>query len=124
MSAEQHIKLGVTLRPNVTSEVMVTVRNNPAERVCLGQTLLVIHGLAHTAATWNPFINELFSSRAGQLFCRVIAVDLPGHGLSGLPRGTDYGSLLIDDYVTAVQGVLDGLRSYRIFPTSLIGHSM
>ena len=124
LSAEQRIKLTVTLRPSVTSDVMVTVHNNPSDGRCFGQTLLTVHGLAHTAATWNPFIDELFSTQGGQLFCRVVTVDLPGHGLSALPQGTNFGSLLIDDYITALQGVLDGLRSYHIVPTALIGHSM
>jgi pimeloyl-ACP methyl ester carboxylesterase len=123
-AGDQQIVLKVALGPNVVDDVAVTIRENPNVRVCLGQTVLLVHGLAHTAATWNPLIDHLFSKPGKSLICRVAAVDLPGHGFSGLPSGTNFGSLLIDDYVTAVLGALDGLREHHVYPNGIVAHSL
>ena len=123
-AADYDVSLPVAVRDNTTTNVVVTVRENPRNRRCLGRTLLTVPGLSHTAATWNPLIDQLFSSGSNRLLCRVASVDLPGHGKSGLPQGAFYGSLTIDDYVTAVAGALDGLNARRIHPTAIVGHSM
>lgn len=123
-AADYDISIPVTLRPQVTTSIMVTIRENPAGRHCIGRTLLALHGLAHSAATWNPLIDQLFGSTGGRVVCRVAAVDLPGHGKSGLPQGSSYGSLTVDDYVTAVAGTLAGLNARFIYPHAVIGHSM
>ena len=123
-AAEHDVSIPVTLRTNVTTNVVVTIRDNPHDLPCIGRTLVTVSGLAHTAAAWNPLIDQLFGSSGNRLVCRVAAIDLPGHGKSGLPQGALYGSLTIDDYVTAVAGALDGLNARFIHPHAIIGHSM
>jgi len=123
-AADYDVTFPIALRPGVSSRVVVTMRENPSRRHCLGGTLLTVPGLAHTAATWNPFIDQLFASQAGAVFCRVAAIDLPGHGKSGLPEGAIYGTLLMEDYVTVVAGVLDGFKTKHMPVRSVLGHSM
>jgi pimeloyl-ACP methyl ester carboxylesterase len=65
-----------------------------------GAPLLLLHGGAQTAAAWAPLFTEL------QGF-RLLAVDLPGHGLSdpvGYRRGRvrAHTLLLVDDLVDAL----------------------
>jgi len=48
-----------------------------------GETLLLIHGMAGSSATWRAIIPELSKKY------RVVAPDLLGHGASAKPRG-DY----------------------------------
>jgi pimeloyl-ACP methyl ester carboxylesterase len=123
-AANHDVSIPVTLRTNVTTNVVVTIRENPRDLHCIGRTLVTVSGLTHTAATWNPLIDQLFGSNGSRLVCRVAAIDLPGHGKSGLPQGALYGSLTVDDYVTAVAGALDGLNARFIHPHAIIGHSM
>ena len=123
-AADHDVSIPITLRTNVTTNVVVTIRENPRDSRCIGRTLVTVPGMAHTAATWNPLIDQLFGSSGKRLVCRVAAIDLPGHGKSGLPQGALYGSLSIDDYVTAVAGALDGLNARFIHPHAIIGHSM
>lgn len=114
---------GVSLRPGVTSDIHATVYVNP--HFCWGGTVLAIHGFAHTGATWEPFADAMFTdplTRHGA--CRIVAVDLPGHGRSSLPTGIAYGDLAVDDYVTGALGSLDALKALGIRPRSIIGHSM
>jgi pimeloyl-ACP methyl ester carboxylesterase len=117
--------VSVELRPGVEGDVHVDVRENPRNRGrCVGPTLAFVHGLAHTAATWNPLVDELFASGRRGLACKVLLLDLPGHGQSPVPDGLSFGELLLDDYVTAVLGTLDSLRPQGLRPAALIGHSM
>lgn len=54
--------------------------------------VLLLHGLGSCAADWTPQIEILQATH------RVVAVDLPGHGASPLPRGR----LTIEDMAVAV----------------------
>ena len=115
----------VTLRPGVTSTLSVVVRENKRyPGPCLGPTLAFVHGVAHSAATWNPLVDEIFAGGRRGLACKALLIDLPGHGASSQPTGIPYGQLLVDDYVTAVLAALDELRASGLRPTALIGHSM
>jgi pimeloyl-ACP methyl ester carboxylesterase len=114
----------VSLRPGVVTDIGVTVRTNPRHERCVGRTIAAVHGVAHTAATWNPLVDELFSPSHSAVVCRVALIDLPGHGQSALPSGSTFGELLVDDYVTAVIGTLDGLAARKIRPHAIVGHSM
>jgi len=82
-------------------------------------TALLIHGTASDRWTWEPLIEAL------PLGIGLLAIDLPGHGLTALPRG-DGGALdtrrfqldsLARDCI-ALLGQLSGVRSPIV-----VGHS-
>ena len=77
-----------------------------------GPPLVLLHGVSLSAASWAP----LFSALPG---CRLLAVDLPGHGLSepaGYRRGhvRQHARELIDD-------ILDALGLDEV---PVVGHSL
>lgn len=77
-----------------------------------GRPLVLLHGVSLSAAAWAP----LFSALPGW---RLLAVDLPGHGLSDptvFRRGhvREYGHELVDD-------ILDGLE---LDEAPVLGHSL
>jgi pimeloyl-ACP methyl ester carboxylesterase len=76
-----------------------------------GPVLVLVHGYLESGEIWKDFV-PLLSGR-----CRVICVDLPGHGRSGT-WGSEHS---MEDLAASVKAVLDaeGIRS-----TFLIGHSM
>jgi pimeloyl-ACP methyl ester carboxylesterase len=114
----------VPLRPGVTVDLNLEVFSSP-RRCCLGKTVFAVHGVANTAAAWEAMATELLSHELkGPRICRVVALDLPGHGGSGLPNGLLFGQLLLDDYVAAVINSLERLRALKIRPRTLVGHSM
>jgi pimeloyl-ACP methyl ester carboxylesterase len=118
---------GVALRPGVDTDVHLRVFTN-ASTPCRSSknTIFAIHGVAHTAATWRPLAQAMFDAdRPGRPVCRVVAIDLPGHGQSPGPRGALYGELTADDYVTAILGTASRLRTdHKLRPTTMMGHSM
>ncbi len=76
-----------------------------------GPTVVCVHGLAGSAVNWSA-IAPLLTGH-----CRVLALDLPGHGLTrSLGRGTDVASLrgLLHRFIEAVPAG----------PVMLIGNSM
>ncbi len=77
-----------------------------------GEPLLLIHGWNASSAMWMLNLRGLSSER------RVIAVDLPGHGGSGLP----------EDFVpdlAGYAGFIEDLRRALFLPSlDLVGHSM
>ena len=76
-----------------------------------GEPLILIHGVGMRLEAWAPQIAAL-SAR-----CRVIAVDMPGHGESDrLPPGARLG-----DFVAWLGVLLDDLSLERV---NLAGHSM
>lgn len=122
--ADQDLRIPVTLRPGVEAELAVTVREPPGRPRCAaGPVAVAVHGLAHTAATFTPLIDELLRAGAAPR-CGIAVLDLPGHGRSGLPVGAAFGQLLLDDYVTALLAALEGLRGRGLRPRVLVGHSM
>lgn len=77
-----------------------------------GPAVVLLHGVSESAAIWAPLFPELRGFR-------LLAVDLPGHGLSdpvALRRGQvrEYARLLIDD-------IFDALR---LDQAPVIGHSL
>ena len=75
-----------------------------------GRPMVIFHGNSHCGGAWAPVAERL----AGPF--RVLAFDLPGHGLSDKPEtGYDWGSLR-DDLVA----ILDTLDLHR---TVVVGHS-
>jgi pimeloyl-ACP methyl ester carboxylesterase len=115
----------VDLRPGVSVDLHVRVFVDETDHgACTAsQTAIAVPGFAHTAATWGPFAEALFEEKP-QTVCRLVALDLPGHGLSGLPSGgLQFSFLTLDDYVTALLGVTAKLPAHGIEPRAMIGHS-
>lgn len=115
----------VALRPGVEADVRLSVYTN-GKTPCKSNTIFAIHGVTHTAATWKPLAQAMFDENPpGRPVCRVVAIDLPGHGQSPPPRGALYGELNGDDYVQAILASLDRLQSvHKIRARTVMGHSM
>lgn len=75
-----------------------------------GPPLLCIHGAGGNHTVWLDAMKYISDDR------RVIALDLPGHGLSGGPACES-----IADYVGQAKGVADALD---LAPLAICGHSM
>lgn len=76
-----------------------------------GAPLVLLHGVGMQSAAWGPQI-EALSGR-----CRVVALDLPGHGSSDpLPVGSKLADFV--DWCHAA------LRALDLGPVNLVGHSM
>ncbi len=78
-----------------------------------GETLLLIHGMAGSSATWRAVIPELAKRY------RVVAPDLLGHGESAKPRG-DYS---LGAFAAWLRDLLDelGIRQATVVGQSLGG---
>jgi pimeloyl-ACP methyl ester carboxylesterase len=116
----------VALRPGITVDLNITVfvdEDAPGSSSTPNKTALAVSGFAHTAASWSAFAEALFDNEP-QRVCRLAAIDLPGHGGSGLPEGgLPFGFLTLDDYATAVLAAIEGLNARGLEVGSLIGHS-
>ena len=76
-----------------------------------GAPLVLLHGVGMQSATWAPQLAALSSSH------RVIALDLPGHGISSpLPASSE-----LPDFVVWAAEAIGALGFDRV---SLAGHSM
>lgn len=78
-----------------------------------GPPLLMLHGFTGSAACWHPFLPE-FGRR-----CRVIAVDLPGHGRTDAPR--DAARYRTEAVVDDLCRLLDELS---VDKAAVLGYSM
>ena len=89
------------------------------------KTLLAVHGLAHTGATFKPLAKELFKKTGRDKIDRVLALNFPGRNGSGLPSNPNlpFGNLTVEDYTAVLLGVLDQLPK-QINIESIVGHSM
>ena len=116
----------VALRPGVTVDIHLRVfvdEDYPAAKCNANKTAVAVPGYAHTAATWGPFAEALFADTP-QKICRLVAIDFPGHGLSGLPEGgLSFSNLTLEDYATVVLAVLQALPQHGIEARVLFGHS-
>ena len=76
-----------------------------------GDTIVLLHGYLESNEIWDP-LTEMLEKRF-----RVIAVDLPGHGKSGV-----YSEIHTMEFMAgAVKAVIDSLKIRKIF---LAGHSL
>ena len=94
-------------------------------------TFLLVHGAWHSAMHWDA-VAAILAGRG----CRVLAIDLPGHGLKAkFPEAylrQDLAALAtepsplkdvsLDDYVAAVVTAARGLAQYG--PVTVVGHSI
>lgn len=95
------------------------------------RVFLLVHGAWHNALHWNEVAIRLTSAGA-----RVVAVDLPGHGLNArltpsylaqdgealLSAPSPHKDVTLDDYVGAVGDVIAGIDDAA--EITLVGHSM
>jgi pimeloyl-ACP methyl ester carboxylesterase len=117
------VGLGGGVRVDLRVRVVVDERwiDEPS---CADRAVLLVHGAAHNAASWEPFAEALLGSWWEPRACRVYAIDLPGHGGSSLPAGASYGELGIAHYAAAVRAVLDALAAEGVRVRTIAGHSM
>ena len=84
----------------------------PADKATTNDALLLLHGGAVSLETWAPWIERLRGTR------RIVAIDLPGHGLTGATMEDDYTVEGMATFVEAMTGAL-GLKGGFV----LVGHS-
>lgn len=76
-----------------------------------GIPVVLLHGYLESLNIWDDFASSLAEH------CRVIRIDLPGHGGSGIIRETHTMELIAE----SVKAILDHLKLEKVF---LIGHSL
>ncbi|MDQ3721065.1 MAG: alpha/beta fold hydrolase [Actinomycetota bacterium] len=76
-----------------------------------GPPIVLIHGITSSARTWREVMPGLAERHT------VIALDLPGHGRSGKPRG-DYS---LGNYASGIRDLLAVLDIGRV---TVVGHSL
>lgn len=116
----------VEVRSGVTADINVTVFVNERSPLCLvlGRSLLTLHGIGFTAASWEPMADAVFDEYRGLAsYCRMYAIDLPGHGMSGLPEGMLFGDMTLNDLLTTYRNTWQRLRQMQVRPDTVVGHS-
>lgn len=76
------------------------------------RTVVLIHGWTCDHTFWDAQVPALSKSY------RVLAIDLPGHGRSGVPPEA---SMTMDNFARAIAAVMDEAKVER---ATLVGHSM
>lgn len=111
--------------PNHTFvDIGTRVIENPVVRG--GKTVLLLHGLVHTANAMVP-LGTAIVSNPGNAVRRVLIPDLPGRGLSGFPYGNPavlFGSLDLEDYSAIMTEALIAYRLHNLVPSMIVAHSM
>lgn len=116
----------VEVRSGVTADISVSVFVNERSPLCLilGRSLLTLHGIGFTAASWEPMADAVFAEHRGlATYCRMYAIDLPGHGASGLPEGMLFGDMTLTDLLTAYRNTWQRLTQMQVRPETVVGHS-
>ena len=81
-----------------------------------GRTVVLLHGRGHSAAMWFSYLTVLARG------WRVLAVDLPGFGLSSAPEGPLRAA---EDGVSFFTGPVEELLLERgVGPVVVVGHSL
>jgi len=75
-----------------------------------GPPIVLVHGITSSSRTWREVMPGLAEKH------EVIALDLPGHGRSGKPRG-DYS---LGNYASGIRDLLSVLNIGRV---TVVGHS-
>jgi len=89
-------------------------------------SIFAVHGAVLNGTFFQPLAQALFNDNpTGSIVCRVVAIDQPGHGGSGLPEnGILFGELSVDDYANVLLNTLETLsRDFNISPKSIMAHS-
>jgi pimeloyl-ACP methyl ester carboxylesterase len=116
----------VEIRSGVTADINVEVFVNERSPRCRAheRSLLTLHGIGFTALSWEPMADALFADRHRRSnYCRVYAIDLPGHGGSGLPRGMLFGDMTLSDLLTVYRNTWQRLLHMGVAPEAVMGHS-
>ncbi|RZA12505.1 MAG: alpha/beta hydrolase, partial [Lysobacteraceae bacterium] len=71
LSAEYSLPTSQTFEPSPGVRVHYTDEGNRA-----GRTLILVHGFAASVHAWQPWVERLKTAY------RLVAIDLPGHGLT------------------------------------------
>ena len=86
--------------------------------------VLALAGIGFTAAVWEHMADALFAERGRRsTYCRLYAIDPPGHGNSGLPNGMLFGDMTLLDLLTAYRNTWERLTELGVTPETVIGHS-
>ncbi len=75
------------------------------------RTLVLLHGYLESLLVWDDFVPYLYKK------CRVITLDLPGHGISEI-KGEEHSMEYLADTVAKA------IRSLGIAQCTVVGHSM
>ncbi|RKN44005.1 alpha/beta fold hydrolase [Streptomyces hoynatensis] len=119
MTTSDHTSIPPGTSPDAPSPATVETTLSLADgeiHVCLdgpreAPALLLIHGTAASARSWEPLLPLLSGSR------RVVRIDLLGCGRSGRPDGASYA---VEDQARRVGEALDRLG---VGPAGVVGHS-
>ncbi len=131
-TAESNILLSdIDLGGGSTADIHVGVlENNSTFCNSLNQdslnlhTIFAVHGLSGNAGVWRNLSNALFvNNPTGGVVCKVLAIEMPGHGDSGLPTNMLFGELSHTNYANAILNTLSELAQQGIKPVSIISHS-
>jgi pimeloyl-ACP methyl ester carboxylesterase len=119
------LSFNVSLRGTGSASIHADVYTTPKN---LGVTILAVHGYTERGSMWAPLTDAIFADNIlGLAVKRVVAIDMPAHGGSGipsLPSPTTFGDLLIEDNVSVVIQSIDALRGLGYGPQVIMGHSM
>ena len=83
-------------------------------------TVVLLHGGGYSGLTWGPMAKHLNEA----VNCRVLAVDLRGHGDTVFPDGDDETVLDADSLAGDVCAIVTHLVQDEAGPVILVGHSM
>lgn len=95
LQAEYGLSSSAYFEPDPGLRVHHTVDGSPSDR-----TIILVHGFAASVHAWRPWVERL----EGEY--RLIAIDLPGHGLTEAPKGyrasLEANVALVDELATKV----------------------
>lgn len=125
--AQTDVFFDVSVRGSGVATIHAHIYNNSA--ASNGGTLLAVPGMTESASTYKPLAQTIFAdSRLKRLVRRVIALDFIAHGDSsnptGLPSGTKFGDLTVEDDVSTLIQAIKALRSRGLGASLIIAHSM
>jgi pimeloyl-ACP methyl ester carboxylesterase len=123
----------IELEPGITADINITVFesvsgicNEIGSNTKNDNSIFAVHGLSSDGTVWGPLANALFTNNpTGGIVCRVIAIDMPGHGLSGLPEGgLLFGQMSEGNYANVLLNSLTQLASLTgIRPVAMMAQS-